>query len=369
MKIRSIDVTLVSVPLETPVRGSSYTVDRRSTAIVQLTTDDGVVGRTYSGDEKARLADLGREIEEVIAPQVIGRDLFSVEAVWADLLRGSSRYANRADQAMYMAAMSAVDTAMWDAVGRALDIPLYRLWGGVRSSLPVIVIGGYYEDGKTLGQLVEEVESYHALDTAGIKLKVGGLSPAEDLERLAAVRDAMGPDFVIAVDANRGWDAAEAIEFARGAVEHDVRWFEEPVAWYDEGRGMAAVRAASPIPVCAGQSEMSPHAARRLISTGAVDVVNVDASWCGGPTAWRKVAGYAQLMGVELAHHEEVQVAGHLLASMPNGTFAEIFHPGRDPIVFHMTDMLQLREGHHHLHDRPGLGLEYDEDFVARYRV
>ena len=369
MKVQAIDVTLVSIPLDRAMHGSSYTIDRRSTVVVEVRTDEGVVGRTYSGDEKHRLHELGRMITDQIAPQVVGRDLFSLEAIWADLLPGSTRYVNRADQGLYMAAMSAVDTALWDAVGRALQVPLYRLWGGARSSIPVIVIGGYYEEGKTLGQLVDEIHGYRELDTAGVKLKVGGLSPREDLERLTAVREGLGDEFVIACDANRGYTAEEALEFARGAADLDVRWFEEPVAWYDEMRGMAHLRARTDIPICAGQSEISPHAIRRMITEGCVDVVNFDASWGGGPASWRKVAGYAQLMGVELAHHEEAQVAGHLLCSVPHGSYAEIFHPGRDPIVFQMTDMLQLRDGHLHLHDRPGLGLEFDEDFIARHRV
>lgn len=369
MKIRSIDVTLVSVPLDKAMHGSSYTIDKRSTVIVEVATDEGIVGRTYSGDEKQRLPELGRLITDTIAPQVVGRDLHSLEALWAEVLPGSARYSNRADQGLYMAAMSAVDTALWDAVGKAAGLPLHQLWGGVRSSLPVIVIGGYYEDGKTLGQLVAEIEGYRDLDTAGVKLKVGGLSPREDLERLRAVRDALGDDFIIACDANRGYTTEEAFEFARGAADMDVRWFEEPVVWYDEMRGMADLRRRTDIPICAGQSEISPQAVRRLISEGCVDVVNFDASWGGGPTSWRKVAGYAQLMGVELAHHEEVQVSGHLLCSMPHGTYAEIFHPGRDPIVFHMTDVLRLRDGEQHLTDRPGLGLEFDQAFVDRYRV
>ena len=369
MKVQSIDVTLVSVPLERAMHGSSYTIDRRSTIVVEVRTDEGVVGRTYSGDEKQRLPELGRMIADQVAPQVVGRDLFSLEAIWADVLPGSTRYSNRADQGLYMAAMSAVDTALWDAVGRALDIPLYRLWGGVRSSIPVIVIGGYYEQGKSLSQLVEEVVAYRELGTAGVKLKVGGASPREDVERLTAVREGLGRDFVIACDANRGYTFEEALEFARGARDLDVRWFEEPVAWYDEQRGMAELRRRSNIPVCAGQSEISPHAMRRMIEAGCVDVVNFDASWGGGPTGWRKVAGLAQLHGVQLGHHEEAQVASHLLCSVPHGTYAEIFHPERDPVVFRMTDLLDLRDGQLQLRDRPGLGLEFDEDFVARYRV
>lgn len=371
MRIESIDVTLVDVPLDFVLRGSSYTIDRRSTVIVRVRTDDGVVGRTYTGDEKKRLPELGRLINEEIAPRVIGRELLSLEAIWADLFPLSSRWSDRGDQALWMQALSALDTALWDTIGQALGQPLWRLWGGVRSSLPVILIGGYYEEGKTLGQLVDEIHGYRELGIAGIKLKVGGLSPEEDVERFAAVRAAMGEDFIIACDANRGYSIPEAVEFAQRAVAEGLgmRWFEEPAAWYDEYRGMQEVRRRTGVPVCAGQSEISPQAARMLITDGCVDVLNFDASWGGGPTSWRRVSGLAQLMGVEMAHHEEAQVSAHLLCSIPHGTYAEIFHPARDPIVFNLTDMLDLRDGELHLSDRPGLGLRFDEDFIARYRI
>ncbi len=371
MKIASITVTLVDVPLDFALRGSSYTIDRRSTVIVEVRTDDGVVGRTYTGDEKKRLPELGRLITDDIAPRVIGRDLHSLEAIWAELVPLSRRWSDRGDQGLWMQAVSAVDTALWDTVGRAAGLPLWKLWGGVRSSIPVILIGGYYEEGKTLGQLVEEIQGYRDLGVAGIKLKVGGLSPAEDVERFSAVRAAMGDDFIIACDANRGYGTAEAIEFAQrsSAQGLDMRWFEEPVAWYDEYRGMREVRRRTDVPICAGQSEISPQAALMLMRDGCVDVLNFDASWGGGPTAWRKVAGYAQLTDVELAHHEESQISAHLLCSVPNGTYAEIFHAERDPIVFNLTDQLDLRDGELHLSDRPGLGLRFDEDFIARYRI
>jgi len=371
MKIRSIDVTLVDVPLDFALRGSTYTIDRRSTVIVQVETDDGVVGRTYTGDEKKRLAELGKLITDDVAPRIIGRDLFSLEAFSAELLPLSGRWSDRGDQALWMQAVSAVDTALWDTVGKALDMPLWKLWGGVRSSIPVILIGGYYEEGKTLGELVDEIHGYRSLGIAGIKLKVGGLSPAEDIERFRAVREAMGEDFIIACDANRGYTIPEAVEFAQRSESEglNMRWFEEPVVWYDEYRGMQEVRRRSNIPVCAGQSEIAPQAARMLITDGCVDVLNFDASWGGGPTSWRKTAGLAQLMGVELAHHEESQVSSHLLCASPNGTYAEIFHPERDPVVFNLTDMLDLRDGELHLSDRPGLGLRFDEAFIARYRV
>ncbi len=165
------------------------------------------------------------------------------------------------------------------------------LLGGYRRSLPIISIGGYYMEGKTLADIGREMEAYRRAGMAGCKFKVGGLAPEEDAKRVDAARQARpAPDFVLAVDANRGWSADDAMRFARLVEPLDIRWFEEPCHWYDDAALMARVRQATRIPVTAGQSEITSHGVRRLLDAGAVDLVNVDASECGGVTEWRRAA-------------------------------------------------------------------------------
>src|SRR5439155_22923062 len=138
---------------------------------------------------------------------------------------------------------------------------------------------------------------------AGCKVKVGGLSAEEDAARVAACRDGGGSDFVIAVDANRGWPVAEAVKFARLIERHDIRWFEEPCHWYNDAAGMAEVRRQTTIPINAGQSEISSHGVRRLIEGGAVGLVNFDASAGGGIPGWRRAARTCAGPGIAMAHH------------------------------------------------------------------
>jgi D-galactarolactone cycloisomerase len=368
--ISALDVTLVSVPLRRTFGGSSYAADRRNTIIVELSTDDGVAGRIHAGDERHGLAELGRIIRDDIRPVVLGRPATAIEDCWRALLRRSPAAASSVDQRLYMHALSAVDTALWDALGKRARLPLHRLWGGSGASLPAIVIGGYYEHGKTLDDLAAEVEGYRAAGFGGIKLKVGGLSPRAALERRDAVRARVGGDFMIACDANQGWTLAEAEEFARGAADYGIRWFEEPIVWYDQYRDLRRLRERTAIPVCAGQSELSPAGAARLVTDGCVDILNFDASWGGGPTGWRKVAQLAELHGVALAHHEEPQVSSHLLTTVSDGLAVEFFHAERDPVWHAMlVDAPPITAGRVAPSERPGLGLEFDPDFVARYRV
>jgi L-alanine-DL-glutamate epimerase-like enolase superfamily enzyme len=149
-----------------------------------------------------------------------------------------------------------------------------------------------------------------------------------------------------------------------------VRWFEEPVQWHNDDRSMRDVRYAGGLAVCAGQSEFSPSGCRNLMEQGAIDVCNFDASWSGGPTAWRRTAAIATSYDVQMAHHEEPQVATHLIASQPHGTFAECFHPERDPFWWNLiANRPALENGELLLSDEPGLGWTLDWEYVEKYRV
>jgi D-galactarolactone cycloisomerase len=245
------------------------------------------------------------------------------------------------------------------------------LLGGYRRNLPIISIGGYYMEGKTLADIGREMEAYRRAGMAGCKFKVGGRTPEEDAKRVDAARRAAGADFVLAVDANRGWSADDAVRFARLVEPLDIRWFEEPCHWYDDAALMARVRQATRIPVTAGQSEITSHGVRRLLDAGAVDLVNVDASECGGVTEWRRAAALCAVASVQMAHHEESQISRHLLAGVPHGTYAECFaDPERDPVWQTMwANRAAIKNGMMEVSADPGFGLILDESLVKKYRV
>jgi D-arabinonate dehydratase len=184
-------------------------------------------------------------------------------------------------------------------------------------------------------------------------------------------REAAGHDFVLAVDANRGWSAQDAIRFARLIEPLSIRWFEEPCHWYDDVALMARVRQSTRIPVTAGQSEITSHAIRRLVDAGAVDFVNYDASEGGGVTDWRRAAALCQAAGVEMAHHEEAQIASHLLAAVPHGTYAECFaDPDRDPMWQSVwANRPPVKDGMMDVAPGPGFGIVLDDGLVRKYRV
>jgi L-alanine-DL-glutamate epimerase-like enolase superfamily enzyme len=365
LTIRRIETIPIRVPLGRIYRGSYYEMSHRSTIITRVYTDEGIVGEAYAGDEDAGLLEIDAIIHEEIEPQLIGADAMAIERCW-ELSRGVTFNILR-DRRLGLVAQACVDTALWDAIGKALNQPLWRLWGGYRDRLPMISIGGYY-DGT--GTIADEITHLRETGMAGMKFKVGGRDPVTDADRFRQARRAAGDDFILAADANQGWTREEAITFARLVADQDLRWFEEPCRWHNDRRAMRDVRTMGGVAVCAGQSEFSAGGCRDLMVEGAIDVCNFDASWSGGPTEWRRVAGMALTFDVTMGHHEEPQVAGHLLASIPHGAYVECFHPDRDPIWWNLiANRPKLIDGELRLPDAPGLGWELDEDYIEHFRV
>jgi len=365
LTIQRIETIPIRVPLGRVYRGSHYEMTHRSTVITRVVTEEGIVGEAYAGDEDAGLLEIAAIVEREIQPRLIGEDAFATERCW-ELARPATFDILR-DRRLGLVACACVDSAIWDAVGKALGQPLWRLWGGYRRSLPMIAIGGYYDSPVSIS---EEIEQLRELGFAGVKFKVGGRSPAEDADRFAQARRAAGEDFVLCADANQGYSRRDAIEFARRVDGLGLRWLEEPCSWHNDRVAMSEVRAIAGVPVCAGQSELSAAGCRELMAAGAVDVCNFDASWSGGPTEWRRTAAIALSYDVEMGHHEEPQVASHLLCSIPHGTYVETFHPDRDPIWWNLpANRPALRDGMLLLSDAPGLGWELDLDYVEHHRV
>ena len=242
-----------------------------------------------------------------------------------------------------MRALSAVDLALWDVGGKAMGVPLHRLLGGCKEDLPVIGYC-YYDKGESAESIAETMLGQKESGYGGTKLKVGGVAVEEDVRRVAAIRKAVGDDFILACDANMAWTIDEALRFARQAQEYGIAWLEEPVRWHCQVEGMRRVRQETAMRVTAGQSEVSGFGCMDLMKAGAVDFLavdflavdflNVDASITGGITEWRRLAGAAHFFDVGMVHHEEPQVALHLLAAVPHSFCAEMFpDPERDPVA------------------------------------
>ena len=365
LTITRIETEQIRVPLARVYQGSHYKMTHRSTILTRIHTASGLVGEAYAGDEDAGLAEIDAIIHDEIAPKLLGQDGSAIEKCW-ELARPATWDILR-DRRLGLVACGSIDLTLWDLFGRSLKTPLWKLWGGYRSKIPVISIGGYYKSDLSIE---EEVEYLFKEQFAGMKFKIGGMSPEDDVKRFRRARAVGGDDFRIAVDANQGYTVPDAITFSHLVREDNLLWFEEPCQWQNDRRAMRDVRFAGGVAVCAGQSEFSAAGCRDLMETASIDYCNFDSSWSGGPTEWRKVAAMATVYDVKMAHHEEPQASSHLLASIPHGTYMEFFHPMRDPIWHNMiANRPQLNSGYFQLSDNPGLGWELDRDYIVKYRI
>jgi D-arabinonate dehydratase len=379
MRIERVEVIPLVRKLDTEFVGGTYKIVNRNTIVTRVYTDVGVIGEAFGGDEDSLQAAVVNLIREHFASLLIGQDARDVERLWEKMFFCDVDLGNRAlhvldlkNRAILMQAIAAVDIALWDTIGKFYKTPVYKLLGGFRDRLPVIAIGGYYYPNDVRHQaLQEEVLGYKAGELAGLKLKVGRAPVAIDIARVQAVREAAGEDFIIACDANQAWRTEQAIQFCREVAPLNIRWMEEPVRWYDQLDMLKQVSQASNIPVVAGQGEITRYGCRDLVLHGGVRILNVDVTIAGGITEWRRIAGMASALNVEMAHHEESQVAMHLLAAIPHGLYVEIFpNPKRDPMWYDLQiERPTIKEGELYLPDKPGLGLELDPKVIEKYRV
>jgi L-alanine-DL-glutamate epimerase-like enolase superfamily enzyme len=379
MKITQIEVIPLVRKLDKVFKGGTYNILNRNTIVTRVYTDSGIVGEAFGGDEDHTQDSIVTLIRQHLAPMLLGEDVRDIERLWEMMFHCDVDLGNRAlhvldliNRAILMQAIAAIDNAIWDALGKLYNIPLYKLLGGYRDRVPVIAIGGYYyPSDPDYAALREEIAGYQQAGLAGVKLKVGRVDILEDIRRVHTVREAVGNDFIIACDSNQAWTAEQAIEFCRKVLPYNIRWIEEPVRWYDQLDGLKAVQQATPIPVVAGQGEITRYGCRDLVIHGGVRILNVDVTIAGGVTEWRRIAAMASLFNVQMAHHEESQVALHLLASIPHGLYVEIFpNVERDPLWHELQiERPLIRDGYMYLPEGPGLGIRLDEDVISRYRL
>jgi D-galactarolactone cycloisomerase len=360
------------------------TNDTFNTCLVEVATDTGRVGL---GEAKVGVGNLGNYaalvtlIREEIAPVLVGRDPRDITAIWETLYNGSrAHYALREGRTfptvgrrgITMSAISGVDIALWDLLGQALGEPVWRLLGGrCRDRVPAYASGGWAPVGAIGKQLMQYVERGHR----AVKMRVGlqDRSVDDSAARVREVRAHLGPAIGLMVDAHGTWGVREAQRFARKVEDCDLAWLEEPVS-PDNIEGQAEVRAATDIPIAAGESEQTRFAFRDLIAARAVDILQPDLAIAGGITETLRIAALAAAHGLTVAPHlwggAVLFAAGlHLCVATPCATVVE-FSRGHNPLLNELTEeTFELVDGHVVAPTRPGLGLTLRRDFVRQITV
>jgi D-arabinonate dehydratase len=345
-----------------PLRDGRQTYDWAGVYLVKVETDEGVTGiglRTPPGA-------VATAIVEFLSPLLIGEDPIDIERLWHRMWE--PKVVGR--RGMITRAISAIDIALWDIRAKVAGMPLYKLLGGYRDRVPTYIAGGYYEEGKGLKELAREMETNVEMGARAVKMKIGAVSICEDVERVKAVRRAIGPDVKLMVDANCAYRFYEAIQIAKRIEEYDIFWFEEPVA-PDDYEGFRKLAEATTIPIATGENEYTKFGFRDLIEHNAAAILNADAKEMGGITEWMKVAAMAQAHNLDMAPHGPQEVHVHLVCAVANGLILEFYRDSFDPMwgkVYHHTPMLN-EDGTVSPPNMPGIGMEPNYEALKPYRV
>ena len=375
MKIAAIETFDLTCPLERPFGWSQGWLDQRSTTLVKVSTDDGLVG--WGEGAAASL------IDGLLAPLLIGQDPMDRAGLWERMFH--ALYNGNNAVGLAGSALSALDIALWDLAGKATGLPVCALLGGkVRDKVAAYATGLYYTEGEFPDRLLDEARGYVAAGFKGMKTKVGGLSIAEDVARVHALRDAIGPDIHLMVDANEAYNATTAIRIGQKLADLDLVWFEEPVNAQDLDAYLE-VKAALPMAIAGGENLRTRYEFKPYLTRRAYDIVQPDIMHCGGITEMQRICAMANACGIQVNPHvwgSPVMIAAtlHLAATLPPCPPAHNAQPymqepvmefDRTPSAIRQklcTVPFDQEDSFVRVPTGPGLGIEVDEEVVKRLR-
>lgn len=358
--IVSVEVLLVNLPPKVKRTDAVQSFECQETPMVRIRDADGVVGTGYSYTIGTGGSSVARLLDDHLAPLLIGRNAEDIEMLWRELF---FRVHATTVGALTSIALAAIDTALWDLRARRAALPLHRLAGGAKDGIEM-----YYTEGGWLhldeAQLVEEALRAQEAGFGGTKIKVGRPHVAEDMERLSAVRDAVGPGWDVMTDANQGFSLSEAIRRARCFEALDIAWFEEPIH-ADDVDAHRRLCASTTVPIAVGESLYSLSQFKDYLQSGACTIVQVDVGRIGGITPWLKVAHMAEAYNVPVCPHFLMEIHVALCCAVPNSRWLE-YIPQLDMVT---ASGMRVEGGRAIPSAEPGLGIDWDWDKLGRYQV
>ena len=381
MKITGVEVHVLKSPLAEPFAFSQGWVRQRSATLVEVVTDEGVTGwgeAFAQGLEPPEIA--AAAIEYALKPLLIGADPLATEVLWHRMYHATRDYGRKGS---VVAAISAVDIALWDIAGRARGEPIHKLLGGAfRDRVEPYATGFYRIKGQgEAARLAEEAVRHHEAGFRLMKVKLG-YGVEDDIACMQAICHAIeGRDITLMIDTNHAYGRAEALRLGRALADCKLRWYEEPVVPEDL-RGYVEMREKLTMPIAGGENEHTMYGYRELFAAGAVDIAQPDLGSCGGITAARHIIALAQSHGVAVNPHvwgsaiaqaaslqliAALPVAHHsLFAQEPVFEYDRSSHPFRQHLI---TEPILQQGGWVTIPDGPGLGVEIDRAALEKYRV
>lgn len=350
-----IAVRHLTADLERPFRSGIHRVTTMNNIVVEVESE-GRRGYGYTFGFAAHEARAVFELVAGLAEPLVGAELDRVREHWIDLWARTNFIGHGGAGTM---ALATIDTAFWDARARVHDLSLAGLLGGGASPRPAYASGGSLD--LTIPELVAEGEARRAQGYDGFKIRVGGGPLADDVERVAALRDALGSGFPLMIDANQGWDRATAKRAVAAFEPSGLGWLEEPLDAADV-EGLVALRRLGKLPIAAGETAYGTNEIRVLLEAGAVDLLQPDLMRCGGVTGMLAVGFLADLHRVPVSPHLFAETAPHLMAALPTATEVECFPGWFD----HLFGSPAVADGLVEPAAGGGIGVELDPELVGR---
>lgn len=358
--IERIDVSVYTIPTDAPEADGTYNWDSTTMVLVEVTAGGGLgIGYTYADTSTAQL------ISSMLAGVVRGRNVMDVPGCWSAMVHAIRNLGRPGISSM---AISAVDIALWDLKARLLDVSLVTLLGAVHQGVPVYGSGGF--TSYSMEQLRSQLGGWVQAGIPRVKMKIG-THPAQDLDRVRAAREAIGPDTELYVDANGAYTRKQALAQSEAFREYGVVWFEEPVSADDlEGLRLLRDRAPAGMDIAAGEYGYDLWYFRRMLEAGAVDVLQADASRCAGITGFLRVYPLAESRSLALSAHCCPSIHVAPCCAVPLLSAMEYFHDHAriehmlfDGVLTPVAGVLRPDRS------RPGLGLEFKRADAAAYAV
>jgi L-alanine-DL-glutamate epimerase-like enolase superfamily enzyme len=358
VKVTRLRTVPLLLPADPPVVSAIFPIHSFGCLAVFLETDQGIVGESliFAINNK-RLAVL-REMVESLAPLIVGQDPCFTERFWAAAWKDVNFIGHKG---VSVVGISAIDGALWDLRGKAAGLPLHRLIGARYQAVPVYASGGLWLSS-SIDDLQREADAFRRQGFRAMKMRFGKPTIREDVERLRALREAVGPDVALMADANQQLTLDQAIRLGREIEEFDLAWFEEPLPAYDL-EGVARVAAALDTPIASGETEYTRYGFRQMLELKSADILMPDLQRVGGVTEFLKVAHMAEAFDVPVSSHLFPEMSLGILAALGNALYLEHM-PWFSPLY---AEPIEISDGAAVMPERPGWGFSLDPGALNRF--
>jgi L-alanine-DL-glutamate epimerase-like enolase superfamily enzyme len=364
MKITGFETSIVRMPRDS---GGPAGATVANFVTLRLRTDSGLEGIGYAGFFSTVMTASMKSALDALCEETVGADPWMIEAITQRLLAlagggtpGGRVVGSPAGTVTY--AVSAIDVALWDINAKAAGVPLYKLLGGYRDRVPTYASGHLWRDydlkmlAETGPKLVDQ--GYRAM-----KFRLGAeKTVAAEVERVRVMREAVGPDIDLMIDINQGWSPDQAIVIGRHLADYGIYWLEDPTH-HEDYAGLARIAAALDTPIAAGEYQFGIPPFRHMLEQRSIDIVMSDLMRDGGISGFMKAGHLAEAFNLPIVTHLAPEILIHPLAALSNGLTAE-WMPWSTGMF---KELPKLKDGELLLPDRPGLGLEFDEQALAKY--